>query len=201
MQYWAEAEFPAKLAGLTWAPSPGCAQCLPRHSTRGPSLWFVTYRNKWPGIVSESPIAFRTLFSCNITQPPEAHEPWEASQQQILSGKGQPSTWGGEGDTGNIYQLQSRSSKELFSVPRYLSVSLLSPTLALEGENVPKIFGDWEGAVLKAPPPRGDDLCCWIAENPRRLLLLKQSLQSLQCASHWDTQRRCPNPPLEFCRS
>lgn len=75
----AEADFPAKCTGLTLSPQPGCAQCLLRHSTRGPSLWFVTYRNKWPGIVRESPTAFRTLFSWKITQPPEAHEPWEAS--------------------------------------------------------------------------------------------------------------------------
>lgn len=71
--------FQPNILALARAPSPGCAQCLLRHSTRGPSLWFVTYRNKWPGIVSESPIAFRTLLSWKITQPPEAHEPWEAS--------------------------------------------------------------------------------------------------------------------------
>ena len=57
--------------------------------------------------------------------------------------KGQPSTRLGGANKGNIYQLQSRSSKELIFACRYLSVSLLLPySVALEGESVPKIFGD-----------------------------------------------------------
>lgn len=71
------------------------------------------------------------------------------------------------------------------------------PTLALEGESVPKIFGDWEGVVFKASPPR-DALCPWSAESLRRLLLIKHSLE---CASPWDTQTRSLNPALEFRRS
>lgn len=61
----------------------------------------------------------------------------------LFSKKGQPSTQLGRDNKGNIYQLQSRSSKEFIIAPRYLSVSLLLPySVALEGESVPKIFED-----------------------------------------------------------
>lgn len=59
----------------------------------------------------------------------------------LLSKKGQPSTRLGGDNKGNIYQLRSRSSKELIFTPRYLSVSLLLPySVALEEESLLKYF-------------------------------------------------------------
>lgn len=110
---------------------------------RGPSLLFLTHRNKSRRNASECPIAFRTLLSWKMRQPPEAHEP-ERPQKPAdrRRKKGQPSIRLGGDNKGNVYQLQSRSNKELISVPRYLSVFLLPYSVALEGENVPKIFRD-----------------------------------------------------------
>lgn len=182
---------------LPWAPSPGCAQCLLRHSTHGPSLWFVTYRSKWPGIVSESPIAFRALFSWKITQPPEAHEPWEASAAADPFRK-KVSQAPEEEMQETFTSSKAEAAKSSSLSPSICLPPFSHPTLALEGESVPKIFGDWEGAVLKGSPPRGDDLCPWSAENLSKLLLIKGSLD---CASPWGTQRRCLNPALKFSRS
>lgn len=191
--------FQPNLLALPRAPSPGCSQCLLRHSTRGPSLWFVTYRNKWPEIVSENPVAFRTLFSWKITQPPEAHEPWEASAAADPSRKKVSQAAEEEERLQETFtSSKAEAAKSSSLCPGICLCPSSHPTLALEGESVPKIFGDWEGTVLKVLPPRGDDLCPWNTETLRRLLLINQSLE---CASPGDTQTRCLNPALEFSRS
>lgn len=190
---WLEQNFQPNILALPWAPSPGCAQCLLRYSTH------VTYGNKWPGIVSESPVAFRTLFSWKITQPPEAHEPWEASEAaDPFRKKVSQAPEEEEGIQETFKSSKAEAAKSSSLSPGICLSPFSHPPLALEGESVPKISGDWEGAVLKASSLRGDDLCPWSAEHLRRLLLIKQSLE---CASPWDTQRRCLNPALEFSRS